>query len=995
MKKIVGLIVIGLMFLLFLGLPVRAEEVTLNGEPDIPTINLSDRDNLSESSAERRSPVRLKSTLKRAYTSNEKIKIELFNRDVNLVELTLKNNKEESIKTEVVENDSQGVTTLTVNPPSEFKPGKYQLTVTDQTGQVIKQDFLWGVLAINPNKAIYKVNETADLAIAVLNEQGKMVCDANLKLRITNDQLQINDEISTNNGKIIVNPECNSKGVTLNPDYEAKYKLGDAGVYKLELTAVTANGTYTINDQIVVKNEVDFEVERISATRIFPSNAYPMTINVVANIDFSGNIYEIVPASFEIVQTDGNVVEENNNKKIVWKVDLKKGNKISLVYTYKAPSVSPQFYLTGPLTMATLMDLVYDEGRQWQIAADDLPASGFYFQTGYYVGNGNFNHITGLGFRPQMVVLKSNDASIATIFKNHVMPNNEVAYLGSATANSVAGFILLEDDGFTAASTAATANVRFTWTAFAGSDCTASGVFCTGAYTGNGSFPRTISTGFDPDLVWVKQSTAVAAGWKSSAMPALGSQYFQAAAGIGTTDYFTTLGGGVFGVGISTNVTGSVYHYAAFKNVAGAISVGSTIGIGNSMIVDSVGFTPDWMFLKNASIATTGAISNGNQYYGNSSSYFTATANLTNAITDLRENGFSLGINAAVSGLGNTLYWAAFKGETTPLSSSGTFKMTNGSYLGTGDPLAISNLTFSPNLVIVKGNTAQTGVFRTDQMAGNASAYLDNNVANLAGAITDLTDYGFNIGSSAVVNSVGVSYYWTAYGNAWRPGTRTGASDFFIGAYYGNGLDARNIIGLPYQPDLLAIKANRAIGGVFRTSDHIGDTSAFFAGTAEAANMIQSIGATGFQVGTADNVNRAAILNYFFGFKVGVGFTLGSYSGSGVTDRQVSVGFQPDYLWVKGIGGTRGVSWFTGLTGDAALPFIAIGSTTNVITGVNASGFTVGTAGESNKSGLIYRYAAWKNSEETPAVVQIMAQIMRHGMSLINGVRQRHQLWHR
>lgn len=372
MKKIIGLILSGISVFLFLGLPVRAQEATVSGVLAVPTISLSNDENLSGSSAERRSPMRLKSAVKAAYTSNEKVKIELFNRDVNLVELTLKNDKEEVIKAEVVENNSQGITTLTVNPPSEFEPGKYQMVVTDQTGQVIEQNFLWGVLAINPNKAIYKINETADLAMAVLNEQGKMVCDADIQLTVTSDQLSVKELLSTGNGKIIVNPECNSKDFTLDPDYEAEYKLGNAGVYKLELTAVTVNGTYTINDQVEVKNESDFEVERISATRIFPLNVYPMTINVVANKDFSGNIYEEVPASFEIIESGGTVTEENKNKKIVWKVDLKKGNKVSLGYKYKAPNVSPQFYLTGPLTMTTLMDLVYNESRQWQIAVDDV-----------------------------------------------------------------------------------------------------------------------------------------------------------------------------------------------------------------------------------------------------------------------------------------------------------------------------------------------------------------------------------------------------------------------------------------------------------------------------------------------------------------------------------------------------------------------------------------------------------------------------------------------
>ena len=970
------------------GISVRAQEA-------VPT-SILEVNKLSQDSAQRRLPISLKSNIKAAYNSNEKIKVELFNNDVNTVQVKIRDEKNKDINANVAETDSQGTTTLTVNPPSQFRPGKYKMMVTDQTGQIIEQDFLWGVLAINPNKAVYRPGETANLSMAVLDELGKMVCDARLSLKIT-DNSGHTDELSTENGKITVNPECTSREFTTKPDYEADYKLGSAGDYGLELTAITKNGTYTINDQVGVKSNSDFEVERNSATRIFPRTTYPMEITIKANRDFEGTVEEEVPVGFLISASKDDrfksyeqVTDEDGFRFIRWQVDLKKGETVKLGYDYDAPDVSPQFYLLGPLVLSTVSDgPIYQEGRQWQVAADDLSDSGYHFQTGYYIGNGNFNHVSGLGFRPQMVVIKSDAATFATIFKTDVMPNNTVEYLGAATAESAAGFIQLEDDGFSVSTTAATANGRFTWEAFAGSNCSVSGVFCTGSYTGNGSYPRSISTGFDPDLVWVKRNTAVAAGWKSTAMPALGSQYFHAAVGIGTTDYFTTLGSGAFGIGVSTNVNAGIYYYAAFKQVAGVINVGVTIGTGGAMTINSPNFQPDWVFLKNEDVATTGAVSLSPDSNGDNSSYFANYANVPNMITGLGVSGFTVGTNPAVSGVGNTLYWAAFKSDTTPLTSSGSFKMTTGSYLGTGNAFAIENLAYAPNLVIVKGNTAQFGVFRTDQMAGDWSAYMDTNVANLAGAVTDLTDHGFNIGNNAVVNSVGVSYYWTSYGNAWRPGTKSGASDFLIGAYTGNGVDATDIGRLPYQLDLLAVKRSGASPGTFRTSEMVGDTSAFFGATAETTDNIQAFHPNGFEVGLSANVNSLGQTYWFYGFKVGTGFTLGTYSGSGVTGKNINLGFQPDYLWVKGVGGTRGVARFTDMTGNAALPFLAIGTTTNVITGIGTTGFTLGTAGESNKSGLNYRYAAWKESVGTTTVNPFVNQLLRHGMWFSNGVRQK------
>jgi hypothetical protein len=356
-----------------IGLPAEAQDV--GDIVAIPTVGVFDNQNLFEGSARRRIPFKLRKSIRSVYNSKEKIKVELDNSDVNLVELTLRNDRGDKVEVEVAESDVQGITTLTISPPNQFKPGKFKLTLTDQTGATIEQDFLWGVLALNPDKTVYLSGETASFSMAVLNELGKMVCDAKLVLKITFQTGQVN-ELSTDNGKIIVNPECDSHEYTLKPDYEAKYLLDNVGSYGLELMATTGNGTYTISDRIEVKNAVEFDVSRLSATRIYPVNIYPMTITIKANEDFNGNVYEEVPTNFVISQPSGDVQNyslvntEDNVQKITWKVDLKKGDKINLGYRYKAPNISPQFYLTGPLMLASLTDLAYNEGRQWQIAVD-------------------------------------------------------------------------------------------------------------------------------------------------------------------------------------------------------------------------------------------------------------------------------------------------------------------------------------------------------------------------------------------------------------------------------------------------------------------------------------------------------------------------------------------------------------------------------------------------------------------------------------------------
>nr|MBI5455550.1 M23 family metallopeptidase [Candidatus Levybacteria bacterium] len=130
-----------------------------------------------------------------------------------------------------------------------------------------------------------------------------MVCDADVELRIKNQELGIDDTLSTGNGRIVVNPDCSVKDYTLKPDYEASYQVQNAGFYDLTLTAQTNNGIYSITDSFEVRESVPFDVERITATRIFPVNTYPVTINITANQDFQGVITEAVPGDFAVEQS--------------------------------------------------------------------------------------------------------------------------------------------------------------------------------------------------------------------------------------------------------------------------------------------------------------------------------------------------------------------------------------------------------------------------------------------------------------------------------------------------------------------------------------------------------------------------------------------------------------------------------------------------------------------------------------------------------------------
>ena len=413
-------------------------------------------------------------------------------------------------------------------------------------------------------------------------------------------------------------------------------------------------------------------------------------------------------------------------------------------------------------------------------------AANFSMQTGYYVGTGASKAITGVGFQPQFVLIKSDTAAGAAAFKTSSMPAANMA-VGTAAADSTTSQLVLDSDGFTLGTSASvnSANVRYTWMAFAGSDCTSSGTFCVGQYTGNGSSPRTIDTGFLPNFVIVKRTTAVAAHFHTASQPNNETTYLINTVRDTTGNFIRSFGGTGFDVGATDNTNAATYNYIAFKSTSGIFAEGTYSGnASDNRDITGLGFAPHSVLIKNATNATannTRPILNSREMYGDYATPLTATANAVDYIQALQSDGFQVGASVFVNGTGDTYYWVAFAGSGN-YSASDSFEMDVGSYTGTGSTLNVTGLSFSPNLVIVKDNGANYAVFRTSLMAGDSTAYMSNAAANFTLGITSLNSDGFTIGTSTVVNTNGNTYHWQAFGGAFNPYTNTGSADVAIGA---------------------------------------------------------------------------------------------------------------------------------------------------------------------------------------------------------------------
>ncbi len=315
--------------------PTIVPTLTPSVTPEItPTITATptplpvDLNPVTTNSATLQAPPKVELLPKKDYRANESIYLTLENTDSTEIRMTLINSRNEEVPVIFNEQKANSLTILTIKPPPNFRPGKYILRIVDRNGAVTEQQFTWGVLAINTNKSIYLPSEQADLAMAVLDESGRMVCDAKLELKIQNSDLGINDLLSTDNGRIIVNPECKSYTMIEKPDYEAKYQVGSAGVYSLTLTASTKNGSYTITDSFDVRDSVPFDVERVGPTRIYAPLKYHMGLNIKFNQDFVGQIVETVPVAFttfpdeKIAYDDIKIVNNNNEKTSLSTINL-------------------------------------------------------------------------------------------------------------------------------------------------------------------------------------------------------------------------------------------------------------------------------------------------------------------------------------------------------------------------------------------------------------------------------------------------------------------------------------------------------------------------------------------------------------------------------------------------------------------------------------------------------------------------------------------------
>jgi hypothetical protein len=281
---------------------------------------------------------------------------------------------------------------------------------------------------------------------------------------------------------------------------------------------------------------------------------------------------------------------------------------------------------------------------------------------GTYVGNGSDGHaVTGVGFAPVAVFVKSGSTTADTVLALSSMPAGQSALVSTSAALETDCVKSLDAGGFTVGTDTRVNQNGTTYHYLALGDNDNADLHV-GSYTGNGIDNTSISgCGFQPDFVLVRSIGAYGGVWRTSDvagdLTATFTPNSDFANGIQAmeADGFQIGSGAVY----NTNKSGLDYAYLAIKK--SALTAGGTYtGNGtDDRDITGVGFQPDAVWVKRQ--GTSAAVSRPSTESGDNTHYIQATAKAANLIQALATDGFQVGNGAVVNSSGSGYRWWAWK----------------------------------------------------------------------------------------------------------------------------------------------------------------------------------------------------------------------------------------------------------------------------------------------------------------------------------------------
>ncbi len=278
--------------------------------------------------------------------------------------------------------------------------------------------------------------------------------------------------------------------------------------------------------------------------------------------------------------------------------------------------------------------------------------------TGTYIGDGtDLRAITGLGFEPHIVLVKSADRS-PMVLTTDAMGDGWSKTLGGNDAAYSNDFSSLDLDGFTIRTSDRVnkTDQRFDWVAFARDD----GRVATGSYMGTGLSGHLLDLGFRPEYVIVLPLLSGQAVQRNAFMPDGKSLPFDDKGFLDNRITSLTDQGFVLGDDNGVNESAQQYHYVAWRADSARTVAGTYVGNAtDNRDITGIGLKPSWVLTKSekrkfgfhlsSSLAGSGL-----------SQFFSNKKNKQDGVQQLLADGFQLGRRLEVNASNKKFYWMAF-----------------------------------------------------------------------------------------------------------------------------------------------------------------------------------------------------------------------------------------------------------------------------------------------------------------------------------------------
>jgi uncharacterized repeat protein (TIGR01451 family) len=219
--------------------------------------------------------------------------------------------------------------------------------------------------------------------------------------------------------------------------------------------------------------------------------------------------------------------------------------------------------------------------------------------TGSYVGNGGGGlTVSGVGFQPAFVLVRSHEPLYPTVARTATMPVNTAKNLGDPVALRANLIRSFAEDGFDVgnAPDVNAAGVRYEWLAVQAEP----GKMAAGSYTGDGHDSRDIiGLGFTPGYVAILPAAEHRAWQRMAYLTGESSLPFTASGTENDRIEYLLADGFQIGSDNDVNAAGETYHWIAWNAASSNLAQGGYWGNGAAaQTIDGLPFQPAWVMVK-------------------------------------------------------------------------------------------------------------------------------------------------------------------------------------------------------------------------------------------------------------------------------------------------------------------------------------------------------------------------------------------------------------